>query len=152
MSCLSVILELSLVLKHLWAYRAMGCASSSTRRLQRPFSAASFTKKASGSNCTWSILARMIGWESSSTRCVIPVRRALRGTDHTTSRAGMYPSAMPLGLASSEHRPLGEAFLAVSVTWNIGINDSFKNLWVLHNNCYNLCSSRWTTTGECKRK
>ncbi len=103
-------------------YLARGTASSSTRLLARPLRADSFTRKALGSNWTWSILSRMIGLDRSSRRVFAVCRLADRLTCHITSLAAIYPSTKLLGLDNSKQRPEGYAFLESSVTWNRKIN------------------------------
>ena len=66
----------------------IGSASSCSRLEQRAFRALSLTRNASGSNCTWSMVARIIGLEISSRRVVTVAFRADRGTAQTTSLRG----------------------------------------------------------------
>ena len=65
-----------------------GIARSLIRAGTLPFSADSFTLKASGSNCTWSIVSLTIGAASSLSLSVVEARNAERETRHSPSRFG----------------------------------------------------------------
>ena len=72
-------------IKHI--YLVNGWASSSILGGHLAFLAASLTTKASGLNCTWSMVARVIGLESSWVRVVAIARLAERDTSLITDRA-----------------------------------------------------------------
>lgn len=96
----------------------MGLDSACTLSGNEPLRANGFTRKASGLNCTWSIVALTIGRDNSSILPEAVARLAARVTLHCSSRGSLYSSTTGFGRANSRQRDVAEAFFALEETWN----------------------------------